>query len=113
MPYLIISLIIAVIAVIFALQNADPVSVTVLTAQYESSLALVLILTIILGILMGILVLTPRLIKNKVAISQKEKRIRELEKALSAEAESKALPESTDDQASITGSAASEASPSE
>jgi uncharacterized integral membrane protein len=48
--YLFIAAFIAVLAVIFALQNAIPVTVSFITWQVESSLALILIITFIAGL---------------------------------------------------------------
>jgi lipopolysaccharide assembly protein A len=48
--YLFIAAFIAVLAVIFALQNAVPVTVSFIVWQVESSLALILIITFIAGL---------------------------------------------------------------
>jgi len=52
---LILSLIIAVLAVIFALQNATPVTVHLGPWTFNGSLALVLMITLAIGVLIGFL----------------------------------------------------------
>ena len=54
--YLIIALIIAILSVVFAFQNAGPVEVNVLGWKFESSLALVLLLSFALGVFVSLLV---------------------------------------------------------
>lgn len=52
---LIFSLLIAVLAVIFALQNPQPMDVNLFFADTEGSTALVLIITFVLGVVVGLL----------------------------------------------------------
>lgn len=61
--FLILALIIAILAVIFALQNASVVMVSVFSYSFEGSLALVLLLTFAAGSVAGILLLLPSVIK--------------------------------------------------
>jgi uncharacterized integral membrane protein len=53
--YLLIAAIIAILAVIFALQNAIPITVTFLIWRVESSLALILIVAFIAGLVASFL----------------------------------------------------------
>lgn len=80
--FLIAALGIAVLTVIFALQNAIPVGVTFLFWSFEGSLALVLMLTFALGVLVSLLVSTPAIVKRKSTISNQKKKIEELESRL-------------------------------
>ncbi len=58
-------LIIAAIAMVFALQNADPVPIHLFFWKIESArLALVLLVTFISGVITGLLFLAPRLMKK-------------------------------------------------
>ncbi|MFM7054205.1 MAG: lipopolysaccharide assembly LapA domain-containing protein [Bacteroidota bacterium] len=58
-------LIIAALAMIFALQNADPVPVHFFFWKIESvSLAMVLLITFISGVITGLMFLAPRLMKK-------------------------------------------------
>jgi len=90
---LIVAIIVAILAVVFALQNAVPITVSFLTWRFESSLALVLLITVALGILMSLLVSVPSMIKTRRMISNQKKRIRELENGLQKETENKAEEE--------------------
>jgi len=77
--FLIIALFIAISAVIFALQNSVPVTVSFLIWKFESSLALVLLISLGLGVLMSFLLSIPTMIKRNWSISNYKKRIHELE----------------------------------
>jgi len=83
--WLIMAIVIAILAVFFALQNAIPITVSFLTWKFESSLALVLLITIALGVLMSLLVSVPSKIKKMKMILNQKKRIQELEIALQFE----------------------------
>jgi len=87
--WLIMSIVIAMIVVVFALQNAVPITVSFLTWKFESSLALLLLITIALGVLMSALVSMPSKIKKMKLISNQKKKIQELENALLKKDDSK------------------------
>lgn len=87
--WLIMAIVVAMLAVIFALQNAVPITVSFLTWKFESSLALVLLLTIALGVLMSLLVSVPSKIKKIKTILDQKKKIQELEKILQSENDNK------------------------
>ncbi len=84
---LIVVIVVAILAVVFALQNAVPITVSFLTWRFESSLALVLLITLALGILMSLLVSVPSMIKRRKMISSQQKEIQELGKSLPRESE--------------------------
>ena len=68
--YLLIAALIAVLAVIFALQNAVPITVSFLIWQVNSSLALILIVAFIAGVITSFLFnLLSNLRKNRKLIS--------------------------------------------
>ncbi|MCS6910513.1 MAG: lipopolysaccharide assembly protein LapA domain-containing protein [Anaerolineales bacterium] len=80
---LILALILALTAVIFAVQNAMPVTVSFLFWQFANApLALVLLLVVGLGLLMSLLVSVPSLVGNRWTISRLKKRVAELEKSV-------------------------------
>jgi len=89
---LIIALVIAVLAVVFALQNAVPISVAFLVWKFETSLALVLLIALASGFLMGLLASAPAMIKRMRIISNQMKKIRELERDLQEKIEALKLP---------------------
>ncbi|MEL7328262.1 MAG: lipopolysaccharide assembly protein LapA domain-containing protein [Cyanobacteria bacterium J06559_1] len=65
MPILIVAaIVIAFIAIAFALQNNTPVEVHLLVQQFEMSLALLLLTTLAIGVVVGLLVLLPSMIKG-------------------------------------------------
>jgi len=90
---LIVAIIVAILAVVFALQNAVPITVSFLTWRFESSLALVLLIVLALGILMSLLVSVPSRVKRMKLISNQKKKIQELESSLQRESESKTREE--------------------
>lgn len=85
--FLVVTLLIAILAVIFALQNPSPVTVTFLTWKFESSLALVLLLTFALGVALGLVTLISALIRRSLIISSQKKKIAQLEKSLQGKSE--------------------------
>jgi uncharacterized integral membrane protein len=80
--YLIFALLIAVVAVVFALQNTMTVTISFIAWKVTGSLSLVLLITLAIGAVIGLLVLAPSAIKNSLAVSGHRKRIGSLEKEL-------------------------------
>jgi len=80
--YLIFALIIAIVAVIFALQNTMTITISFLAWEVTGSLSLVLLVTLAIGVLIGLLFLAPSTIKNSMAVSSHRKRVGSLEKEL-------------------------------
>lgn len=78
--FLILALVIAIAAIIFALQNAVPITVVLGVWQVEGSLALVLLLTLAVGFLIGLLVSMPTIFKRSWRVSHSKKKIGDLEK---------------------------------
>lgn len=76
---LIFALIIAALAVVFALQNTALTTVTFLFWTFNGSLALILLFSLIVGAIVSILVSSPALIRDKLTIRNQKKRIAELE----------------------------------
>lgn len=70
---LILSLVLAILAVVFALQNPAPIDVNLGPFELYGSTALILMVTFGIGVLVGILAAIPSLMKRR-------KRVRELEK---------------------------------
>lgn len=79
--FLIAALVIAILTVVFALQNPIPVLVTFMFWKFEGSLALVLMLTFALGALVSLMVSIPAMLKRRSAISnQKKNNVQEVER---------------------------------
>jgi uncharacterized integral membrane protein len=82
MVYLILALLIAITAVVFALQNTLTVSISFLVWKITGSLSLVLLVTLAIGVVIGLLVLAPRLFKSTFRVASHRKRIGLLEQEL-------------------------------
>jgi putative membrane protein len=80
--FLVAALLIAIVAVIFALQNTMPVVISFLAWQTEGSLALVLLITLLFGVLISLLVSVPTVIRRSRTIASQKKRIQKLESTL-------------------------------
>ena len=80
--YLILALVIAIIAVIFALQNTATITIVFFVWKVTGSLSLVLLVTLAIGVLIGLLFLAPSTVKSSFQVSGHRKRITSLEKEL-------------------------------
>ena len=83
---LIIVLLFAVMAVIFAVQNVEVVPISFLLWQTEGSLALVLLLALVIGVVIGLLVTLPTRVKFNRQLSKRKKEIAELEGTIQEQA---------------------------
>ncbi len=77
-----IALVLAVLSVIFALQNPAVVTATFFTLQMKGPLALFVLAGIGIGLVIGVLVMLPGVLKSAVTISRHRKQIGSLEKSL-------------------------------
>lgn len=82
---LIIGIIIAIGAVIFALQNNTPVVVTLALWSFQGSLALVLLVSLGLGVLIAGLLSSPAMIRGQWAMGRLRNRVADLERQLAAQ----------------------------
>lgn len=72
---LLVSLIISILAVIFALQNPQPMAVEVGTLNFEGSTALILLVTFAIGVVVGLLGALPGWIRNRRKVNSLRKTI--------------------------------------
>ncbi|OQA89743.1 MAG: hypothetical protein BWY26_01641 [Elusimicrobia bacterium ADurb.Bin231] len=79
MIFLITLLLIAVIAIIVSLQNAEPVTVALLAWEFDGSLALVIVVALLFGFLSCFVVTLPAIIKKNIEISRYKKKVKEAE----------------------------------
>ena len=79
---LIVALVISILAVFFALQNATPVNVNLLVWQFQGSLAIILLITLMVGVLLSLLISMPGTIKRRRTTADQHRRTLELEKGL-------------------------------
>ncbi|MEN6408475.1 MAG: LapA family protein [Anaerolineaceae bacterium] len=77
--FIVVSLLIAIVAVVFALQNMAAVTVSFLFWNFDSSLALVLLGTLAVGVLISLLASMPGSIRSKLAASNQKKKLSALE----------------------------------
>ena len=75
----ILALIIAAVAVIFALQNITPVTVTFFLWSYHGSLALVLLAALAVGVLICLLAAAPGLVRHRWTAGSQRKKLNNLE----------------------------------
>lgn len=80
---LIFSLIISILAVIFAVQNNQQVTVSFLFWSYTGSSALIIILSVLTGVLISLLAGLPSMAKNSWNLRGQRKKISEMETELS------------------------------
>jgi putative membrane protein len=79
---LILALVFAIVAVIFALQNPMVISVSFLTYRGDWPVALLILISVGLGFLIGVLVMTPGAIRRAWTLGSLRRKVSELEKAL-------------------------------
>lgn len=79
---LVLGLLIALIAVIFAVQNPAMTTVSFFTLEFSQPLAIILLVSFGLGILMFALVSVPGYIKRRTTIAGQKKEISRLEKSV-------------------------------
>ena len=79
---LIFSFIIAFLAILFAIQNTEIVSIRFLLWETQGSLALILFIALVAGALISYLATTPSQIKQRMTNSSQRKQIAELESQL-------------------------------
>ncbi len=80
--FLVLALIIALIAVVFTIQNTALVTVTFLVWDLNHSLAFVVLLAILAGVLISQFVAMPGRFKRKLEITNQTKKIKDMETEL-------------------------------
>ena len=81
---LIFSLVIAFLAILFAIQNTGATLIRFLIWETEGSLALVLFIALVAGALISYLATAPRQIRQRMTISSQRKQIAEVEGQLTS-----------------------------
>lgn len=77
---LIFALLLALVIVVFALQNSDPIEINIFFWRIKSSIALIVTSVLFIGALLGVLFSLP-------SISKKKEKIEELENQISGKQE--------------------------
>jgi len=78
--YLLIVLAVAILAMIFALQNSIQIVISFFSLSASGSLSLVLILTFTIGIMVGVLIMAPSAFKRSIQFSGLKRRFSRLER---------------------------------
>ncbi len=76
---LVLSVLIGIALVLFAVQNSAVVTVSFLSFHYNGSLALILVVVFALGLLAGIFISVPLLLKKNSALREQKRRVKQLE----------------------------------
>ncbi len=107
---LILSLLIALVAVAFAFSNPDVTTINLIWYEIRSPLAVVLIVTLLAGLLIGTLGAVPARLRHRAHIKRLEKRIAELESsrggAVVVEERVEVVPEGRPSPPPVAGGAA-------
>lgn len=94
---LVLSLVVAVLAVAFALVNNETVTVHLgLATVQNQSLALVLLVTLFAGVIVGILASLPGRLRARRRIKSLENELRKLRKSDTSSSEKRSDPEDSD-----------------
>jgi uncharacterized integral membrane protein len=81
--YVISALVIAFLAILFALQNTNLVTIQLFVWEYQQSLALILLGTLAIGVIIGLLVSIPAVIRRNVQIARSQKQVDSLTQQIS------------------------------
>ena len=82
---LVLALILAIVAVVFALQNPTVVTAVFFTLGMKGPLALFVLGGVGVGILIGVLAMLPSVLQNAMKVSQHRRQISSLQKSLDAQ----------------------------
>jgi len=77
--FIFLALLITIALVLFAVQNADVVTVTFLAFHVEGSLAFILVVVFALGFLAGILVTVPSFWRKSSALREQRRKVKQME----------------------------------
>ena len=77
--FILLAVMISIVIVLFAVQNAGLTTITFLTFHFEGSLAFILVVVFALGVLSGMLVTIPSFWKMSAALRGHKRRLKELE----------------------------------
>jgi GGDEF domain-containing protein/uncharacterized integral membrane protein len=80
--FVVLALAIALLAVIFALQNTTIISITFFAWQLRGSLAFFLLAVLVIGVLVGLLLSVPPLVRRSWFIARQKRQIEDLDWAL-------------------------------
>ena len=88
--FLFLALLISVVIVLFAVQNAALTTVTFLSFHFEGSLAFILVVVFALGVLSGMLMTVPSFWRKSSALRDQRRKVKQLEESSAMKASSQA-----------------------
>ena len=84
--FLFLALLICIVIVLFAVQNAALVTVTFLTFHFAGSLAFILVVVFALGVLSGMLMTVPSFWRKSAALREQRRKVKQLEESAAIKA---------------------------
>ncbi|OQB95144.1 MAG: hypothetical protein BWX81_02112 [Spirochaetes bacterium ADurb.Bin110] len=103
--YIVLLIGVAILAVIFAVQNSAPITVSFFGWSAQASMSIVLVLTFAAGILIGMLLLFPSVWKRMRALSAEKKKTSKAEKLAKETQDAQALSSSEAGQTDTSSTA--------
>ena len=88
--FLFLALLISVVIVLFAVQNAALTTVTFLSFHFEGSLAFILVVVFALGVVSGMLMTVPSFWRKSSALRDQRRKVKQLEESSAMKASSQA-----------------------
>ena len=85
--FLLFALLIALVAVIFAVQNTALVTVSFLLWDIENSLAVILLVAVFAGVLISLFASLPGWVKNRLVVTNYRKKVKELDANLAKQSD--------------------------
>ncbi len=92
---LIVALLLALVSVIFALQNAVVVQVAFFAFKMKQPFAVFILASLAIGVIIGVLLMVPGAIKNAITISRHRKQIDGLQKSIKEQIPPVVKPQTT------------------
>jgi putative membrane protein len=86
--FLFLALLISIVIVLFAVQNAALTTVTFLSFHFEGSLALILVVVFALGVLSGMFMTVPSFWRKSSALREQRRKVKQLEESSAMKASS-------------------------
>jgi uncharacterized integral membrane protein len=78
---LILTIVVAIVAVLFSLQNTQVVHVTFFGYSYQGAIGVFLLVALAVGVMLGVLLMVPSLLRRDFALGRHRRRMEELEDA--------------------------------
>jgi lipopolysaccharide assembly protein A len=80
--FIFLALLISIVLVLFAAQNAAMVTLSFLSFHFQGSLALILVIVFAAGFITGVLMTLPSILKKSFALREQRRRVKQLEEGV-------------------------------